>query len=133
MWCESISAVSDSLRPHGPMEFSSQNTGVGSLSLLQGIFPTQKSNEPRSPTLQADTLPAEPQGKPIEYIIHYSHISLTRVPHLLGLEVVVVENTLGKHCYIALFENITPKKIYKVARIETMIINETLTGIYVFM
>ena len=83
--------------------------------------------------MQADTLPAEPQGKPIEYIIHYSHISLTRVPHLLGLEVVVVENTLGKHCHIALFENITPKKIYKVARIETMIINETLTGIYVFM
>jgi len=26
------------------MEFSSQNTGVGSLSLLQGIFPTQGSN-----------------------------------------------------------------------------------------
>ena len=27
-----------------PMEFSGQNTGVGSLSLLQGIFPTQGSN-----------------------------------------------------------------------------------------
>ena len=27
------------------MEFSSQNTGVGSLSLLQGIFPTQGSNQ----------------------------------------------------------------------------------------
>ena len=26
------------------MEFSSQNTGVGTLSLLQGIFPTQGSN-----------------------------------------------------------------------------------------
>ena len=26
------------------MEFSSQNTGLGSLSLLQGIFPTQESN-----------------------------------------------------------------------------------------
>ena len=26
------------------MELSSQNTGVGSLSLLQGIFPTQRSN-----------------------------------------------------------------------------------------
>ena len=35
-----------------------QNTGVGSLSLLQGIFPTQGSNP-----LQADSLPAEPQGK----------------------------------------------------------------------
>ena len=35
-----------------------QNTGMGSLSLLQGIFPTQGSNP-----LQADSLPAEPQGK----------------------------------------------------------------------
>ena len=26
------------------MEFSGQNTGVGSLSLLQGVFPTQGSN-----------------------------------------------------------------------------------------
>ena len=39
-----------------------QNTGVGSLSLLQGIFPTQRSNP--GPTLQADSLPAEPPGKP---------------------------------------------------------------------
>ena len=44
------------------MEFSRPDTGVGSLSLLQGIFPTQGSN--RSPTPQADSLAAEPQGKP---------------------------------------------------------------------
>ena len=114
--------------PMDPWNSLAQNTGVGSFSLLQGISSTQESNEPRSPALQADNLPAEPQGKPIEYIIHHSHISLTRVPHLLGLEVVV----LGKHCYLALFENITPKKTYKVTRIETVIINEMLTGIYVF-
>ena len=36
---------------------------MGSLSLLQGIFPNP-GIEPRSPTLQADSLPAEPQGKP---------------------------------------------------------------------
>ena len=39
--------MSDSLRPHGlysPWNFPGQNTGVGSLSLLQGIFPTQGSN-----------------------------------------------------------------------------------------
>ena len=44
-----------------------QNTRVGSLSLLQGIFPAQwssQSSEPRSPKLQADSLLAEPQGKP---------------------------------------------------------------------
>ena len=40
---ESHSVVSDSLRPHGlysPWNSPGQNTGVGSLSLLQGIFPT---------------------------------------------------------------------------------------------
>ena len=45
--CESRSVVSDSLRPHelySPWNFPGQNTGVGSYSLLQGIFPTQGSN-----------------------------------------------------------------------------------------
>ena len=44
---ESHSVVSNSLQPHGlynPWNFPGQNTGVGSLSLLQGIFPTQGSN-----------------------------------------------------------------------------------------
>ena len=36
---------------------------MGSLSLLQGIFPTPEI-ELRFPTLQADSLPDEPQGKP---------------------------------------------------------------------
>ena len=37
--------------------------GVGSHSLLQGIFLTQ-GLEPRSPASQEDSLPSEPQGKP---------------------------------------------------------------------
>ena len=44
-----------------------KHTGVSCHALLQGIFLTQGSNpgiKPRSPTLQADFLPAEPQGKP---------------------------------------------------------------------
>ena len=44
---ESHSVVSDSLWPHGlysAWNSPGQNTGVGSLSLLQGIFPTQGSN-----------------------------------------------------------------------------------------
>ena len=44
---ESCSVVSNSLQPHGlwsPWNSLGQNTGVGSLSLLQGIFPTQRSN-----------------------------------------------------------------------------------------
>ena len=45
---ESHSVVSDSLRPHGlysPWNSPGQNTGVGSLSLLQRIFLTQESNQ----------------------------------------------------------------------------------------
>ena len=44
---ESCSVVSDSLPPHGlysPWNSPGQNTGVGSRSLPQGIFPTQGSN-----------------------------------------------------------------------------------------
>ena len=64
---ESCSVVSDSLRPHGlysPWNSPGQNTGVGSLSLLQGILPTGEGIEPRSPSSQMDSLPAEPQEKP---------------------------------------------------------------------
>ena len=51
---ESYSVVSDSLQPHGlsvefsRLEYWTANPGI----------------EPRSPTLQADSLPAEPQRKP---------------------------------------------------------------------
>ena len=44
---ESRSVVSDSLRPHGlysPWNSLDQNTGVGSFSLFQVIFPTERSN-----------------------------------------------------------------------------------------
>ena len=44
---KSRSVVSNSLQPHGlyrPWNSPGQNTGVGSLSLNQGIFPTQRSN-----------------------------------------------------------------------------------------
>ena len=44
---ESHSVMSNSLQPHrlySPWNSLGQNTGVGSLSILQGIFPTQESN-----------------------------------------------------------------------------------------
>ena len=44
---ESCSVVSNSLQPHvlySPWNSPGQTTGVGSLSLLQGIFPNQGSN-----------------------------------------------------------------------------------------
>ena len=58
--------MSDSSRPHGlcsPWKSPGQNTGVCSLFLLQGNLPDPRI-KPRSPTLQAESLPAEPQGKP---------------------------------------------------------------------
>ena len=54
-WSESHSVVSNSSQPHGlysPWSSPGRNTGVGSLSLLQGIFPTQGSN-PGLPHLSA--------------------------------------------------------------------------------
>ena len=103
----SSSVVSDSLQPHGlysPWNSPGQNTGMGSLALLRGIFSTQGSNPslpqyrqilyhlshqgspltpqpgikpatlvlegkvlttgPPGKSLQVDSLPAEPQGKP---------------------------------------------------------------------
>ena len=60
------SVVSASLQSHGlysPWNSLGKSTGVGSLSLLQGIFPTQGSNP-----LQVGSLPAEPQEKPMMYV-----------------------------------------------------------------
>ena len=61
---ESCSVLSDSSKPHRlhiPWNSPGQNTGVGNLSLLQGDLPNP-GIEPRSPALQANYLPAEPQG-----------------------------------------------------------------------
>ena len=55
---ESHSVMSDSLQLYSPWNSLGQNTGVVSLSLLQGIFPIQGSN-PGLP----HSLPGEPQGK----------------------------------------------------------------------
>ena len=63
--CQSRSVVSDSLRPHGPYSpWNSpvQNIRVGSRSLLQRNLP-KPGIKPKSPASQADSLPAEPQGK----------------------------------------------------------------------
>ena len=63
---ESCSVVSASLRPHGPYSpwnYLGQNTGVGSLSFHQAIFPTQWSNLALL-HCRWDSLPAEPPGKP---------------------------------------------------------------------
>ena len=59
--------MSDSLQPHGlhcPVELSRPEYWSGEPCPSPGDLPNL-GIEPRSPALQADSLPAEPQGKPI--------------------------------------------------------------------
>ena len=83
----SCSVVSDSLQPHGlcsPWNSPGQNTGVGSLSLLQGISPTQGSNpglrkgevqvyhaakSPQSCLTLCDPIDGSPPGCPVPGIL----------------------------------------------------------------
>ena len=67
---ESCSVMSDPMRPHGlqSMEFSRPEYW-SILEYITGVFPSlgdlpNPGIKPRSPALQADSLPAEPQGKP---------------------------------------------------------------------
>ena len=65
---ESHSVVSDSLQPHGLYSLwdsPGQNTEVvGGLSFPSPGDLPNPGIKPRSPALQADSLPAEPPGKP---------------------------------------------------------------------
>ena len=66
---ESRSVVPDSLWSHGLYSLwnsPGQNTGVGSLSLLQGNLPNP-GIKPRSPALQVDSSLSEPPGKPYDH------------------------------------------------------------------
>ena len=66
-WSESHSVVTNSLRPHelySPGNSPGQNTGVGITFFFPGDLPNP-GIKLRSPTLQADSLPAEPPGKPV--------------------------------------------------------------------
>ena len=63
---ESCSVMSDSFRTHGlysPWNSPGHNTGAGSSSLLQGIFPTQGSN-PGLPHCRQILYQLSPQGSP---------------------------------------------------------------------
>ena len=58
-----------------------KNNGVGTLSLLQRIFPTQDLNL-GSPALQADSLPTELSGKPCPLLKASAHCHYWRTPRL---------------------------------------------------
>ena len=78
----SHSVVSNSLCLHGlysPWNFPGQNTGVGSRSLLQGIFPTQGSNP------GSEKCPGEGNGNPLQYPCLESSMDRGYSPWLLLL------------------------------------------------
>ena len=57
--------MSSSLQPHGLYSLwnsPGQNTGIRVFPFSRGSF--QPRDHPRSPALQVDSFPAEPQGKP---------------------------------------------------------------------
>ena len=65
-YSENHSVIFDSLRPHGLYSLWNslvQNTRMGSLSLLWGIYLPSPGMNPRSLALQVDSLPVDPQGK----------------------------------------------------------------------
>ena len=81
-WSERHSIMSNSLWPHGlysPRNSPGQNTGVGSLSLSQGIFPTQGSN-PGLPHCRWILYQLSHKGSPriLEWVFFSSGSSQTR-------------------------------------------------------
>ena len=81
------SVLSDSLWPHGlysPWNSPGQNTRVGSLSILQGIFPTQGSN-PGLPHCRWILYQLSHRGSPIcmfalmQMSLHLYHVTTTSV------------------------------------------------------
>ena len=84
----SRSVVSDSLQPHGlqflcPCGFSRQEYWSGLLCPHPGYLPNP-GIKPRSPALQADSLPSEPPGKPIN-CVEYTKL-------FLGAEEIVLKH-----------------------------------------
>ena len=66
--CELMDCSPPGFSAHG--NFPGKNTGVGCHALLQGIFPTQGSNQHLLRLLhwQVNSLPLVPPGKPLVYI-----------------------------------------------------------------
>ena len=65
----------------GPMEFSWMEYCSGQPFPSPGDLPNP-GMEPRSPTLQVDSLPAEPQGKLSPLLSHFSRVRLCATPEM---------------------------------------------------
>ena len=82
-YSQSHSVMSNYLQPHrlySSWNYPGQNTGVGSLSLLQGIFPTQGSN------------PGPPHCRQILYQLSHKGSSGSRTIRWVGVK--------AKHCQL---------------------------------
>ena len=62
-WCPILRHPMKCSLPGSSVHGIGKNTGVGSHSLLQGNLPNPEI-KPRSPALQANSLPSESPGKP---------------------------------------------------------------------
>ena len=91
---ESCSVMSNCLQPHG-LKFSRPEYWREQPFLSPGDLPNP-GIEPRSPALQADSLPAEPQGKPIKPLNQWKFVTAR------------IENKYTKLCKINQFV----KKMY---------------------
>ena len=93
---ESCPVMSDSLWPHGlysPWNSSGQNMGVGSLSLLRGIFLTQGSN-PGLPHCRRILYQLRHKGSPIDAVI-VNNITDASLPNLkIAFVIVRIMNIL---------------------------------------
>ena len=75
-----------------------KNTGVGSLSLLRWIFPTQELNQG---LLQADPLQTELSGKTTMLLLETNHTSIKKTHKTKGLSLLIAKNRLipGLPCW----------------------------------
>ena len=107
------SVVSDSLQPHGlysPWNSPGQNTGMGSLSLLWGIFPTQGS-KPGFLHYRQILYPPNHKGSPriLEWVAYPFSRGSSRLRNRTG-----VSYTAGKFFYQLSYQTglwLTPKEI----------------------
>ena len=98
-WSESCSVVSDSLPPHGlysPWNSPNQNTGVGAFPFSRDLL--NPGIESRSPALQADSLPAESQGKTLKWTTT-ANLSLLITRCIKCLEKQIQRSALGYQHY----------------------------------
>ena len=88
-----------------------KDTGVGCHDLFQGIL-SNWGIEPWAPSLQADSLPSEPLGKPGEVFSHYFfkyicifflYISLSEIPTTVFHHIIWTHCTLMMFCVFFLF------------------------------